>query len=149
MAGKRSHTDRTLEISSSTELLSDVRHFIAREAHEAGFSDDTIANIALAVDEACTNIIKHAYRYDAAGRIRITVSRQSPASGPARFVITILDNGRRFDRESWHAPDMPEYFRLLKPGGLGIMLMMKLMDEVTYGDNGPTNSIRLVKYLPA
>jgi serine/threonine-protein kinase RsbW len=141
--------DRTIEIHSSTELLSDVRRFIASAARDAGFTDDAIASIELAVDEACTNIIKHAYRYDAAGRIRISVSRQSPAAGPARFVITIIDNGRRFDRDSWHAPDMPEYFRRLKPGGLGIMLMTKLMDEVTYGDDGPSNSIRLVKYLPA
>jgi serine/threonine-protein kinase RsbW len=144
------HTDRTLEISSKTELLSDVRRFVADAARDIGFADQDIANIELAVDEACTNIIKHAYRFSPAGRIRVTVSRQQSAGRGPRLVITILDNGRRFDRAAYHTPDMREYFRRLKPGGLGVLLMTKLMDEVNYDtETGTQNSIQLVKYLPS
>jgi serine/threonine-protein kinase RsbW len=53
------------KISASTQNLSDVREFVATHAKNHGFTSRQIADVQLAVDEACTNIIKHAYDYDA------------------------------------------------------------------------------------
>jgi serine/threonine-protein kinase RsbW len=140
--------DLTLEISSKTELLTEVRKFVTDAAKGFGFPDDDISNIELAVDEACTNIIKHAYRYRPDGKIRITISLSRTNDRLKKFVIRILDHGVAFDSSKYTVPDMQEYFKRLKPGGLGIVLMRKLMDEVEYDiQPGISNSIQLVKYL--
>jgi serine/threonine-protein kinase RsbW len=137
---------RNLEIMSRTDMLSDVRAFVSGAAKEFGFGADDVAKIELAVDEACTNIIKHAYRFDPAGKISIQVAfllEKSP-----RFVVSIFDNGMTFDSTKYTAPDMKEYFMQLRHGGLGILLMKKLMDNVEYM-NSPTdgNLIVLTKFL--
>jgi serine/threonine-protein kinase RsbW len=51
-----------LSVNSNTDNLSHIREFTRTSAEKAGFSEDTIGKIILAVDEACTNIIKHAYK---------------------------------------------------------------------------------------
>jgi serine/threonine-protein kinase RsbW len=139
-----------LEVDSRTELLGDMRRFVTDAAREAGFGDADVGSIELAIDEACTNIIKHAYRYDPNGRIEIRTVTIRGNTHPNRFVIEILDSGIPFDAHQYTAPDMGEYFRKLRHGGLGIVLIRKLMDEVEYDIHpGRRNTIRLVKYLPA
>lgn len=148
MVERKKHRDLTLEINSKTELLTDVRKFVSDAAKRFGFLEDDVSKIELAVDEACTNIIKHAYRYDPDGKIKITISRLFSDDQLKKFVIRIFDNGLSFDSSTYPLPDMKEYFKRLKPGGLGIVLMKKLMDEVEYDIKpGISNSIQLVKYL--
>ena len=74
-------------IPSRTENLLEVREFVGTAARSFGFSEEDIANIVLAVDEACTNIIKHAYQYANDREIEVTIlpSQQS-------FEIRIFDN---------------------------------------------------------
>jgi serine/threonine-protein kinase RsbW len=145
----KKHTDHTLEVSSKTEHLGEVRTFIAQAAREFGFTDAVISDIQLAVDEACTNIIKHAYRSHPEGIIRIDVAIANARSTPSKFIVKIFDQGNSFDPTKHPAPDMKEYFRKMTRGGLGIVLMRKLMDEVEYAQlPGNLNAITLVKYLP-
>ncbi len=149
MTPSSSHTAHSLTIESRTERLEDVRGFISREARHFGFDDDIISQIALAVDEACTNIIKHAYRMEPNQNLTVSVSMEN--SGPRRkFVVTILDTGITFDPSGYSAPDMKEYFLQMKHGGLGIVLIRKLMDEVHYSSTpSKANAITMVKYLNA
>jgi serine/threonine-protein kinase RsbW len=134
---------RTLHIESRTERLIAVREFVSNAAREFGFNEEEIGKIALAVDEACTNVIKHAYRYDPNKEITITIRRKSGA-----FEVSILDSGAGFDPGRIPTPDMKEYLTHYRRGGLGIYLMKSLMDKVEYG-NGPgqRNEVRLTKYL--
>ncbi len=132
-------------VLSRTDSLSEMREFIAALARESGFPDDEVANIVLAVDEACTNIIKHAYQYAPDKEIRVTVSRSSKA-----FEIRIEDDGRSFDPSAVHAPDLKEHLTHFRRGGLGVYLMKKLMDDVEYKfQPGKKNQVRLVKHLPS
>ena len=103
----------------------------------------------LSIDEAATNIIKHAYKYNPDGIIEIRVSTLKE-DGHTKFIVDIFDSGISFDSTRYSAPDMKEYFKKLRHGGLGIVLMKKLMDEVDYGHlTENQNTIRLVKYLPS
>ena len=133
----------TIHIESRTEKLIAVREFVSEAARSFGFNDEEVSKIALAVDEACTNIIKHAYQYDPTKDITITVSRKGRA-----FEITILDSGRQFNPGTLTPPDMKEYLTHYRKGGLGVYLMKSLMDKVEYTMNpGKTNEVRLTKYL--
>ncbi len=134
---------RTLHIESRTERLIAVREFVSDEAREFGFTDEDVSKIALAVDEACTNIIKHAYRFDPNRDITVTVKSKNGA-----FEITIHDSGAGFDPSRLQAPDMKDYFSNYRKGGLGVYLMKRLMDKVEYEIKpGKRNEVRLTKYL--
>lgn len=135
-----------MRIESKTEVLADVRLFVSTAAREFGFNDDDVMKIEIAVDEACTNIIKHAYNNRPDGWIHIDVRGQSENSKD-KFIINISDSGKSFNPEHYTAPDMAKYFQKMQRGGLGVFLMKKIMDEVEYGSASPDgNSIRLVKY---
>ena len=148
MSATNRNIDRKLKIASKTEVLAEARSFVGQAAREFGFDDADAMNIEIAVDEACTNIIKHAYKNDPEGWIHIRIS-QHRENGNPRIVIQITDSGKPFDSNSYTAPNMPEYLQKMKRGGLGVLLMKKIMDEVEYfSSSDDNNSIRLVKYLP-
>jgi serine/threonine-protein kinase RsbW len=130
------------KIFSRTSNLLEVREFIGRAARQAGFDEEDVANIVLAVDEACTNIIKHAYQYSPNKEIEINIipSNQS-------FEIRIYDTGRTFDPTTLRPPNLKEQLRQYRRGGLGVYLMKRLMDEVEYNfQPGKRNEVRLIKY---
>jgi serine/threonine-protein kinase RsbW len=134
----------TIHIESRTERLSVVRDFVSDAARAVGFADDDVGKIALAVDEACTNIIKHAYKFDPHQDIAVTVSA---ANGV--FEVRILDHGRTFDPTTVQPPNMKEYLTHFRRGGLGVHLMRSLMDKVEYSIvPGTTNEVRLTKLIP-
>ncbi|MFZ1731504.1 MAG: ATP-binding protein [Bacteroidota bacterium] len=150
MTSQNKHTIQTLQIQSKTELLADMRTFVSDAARQFGFGEGDVGKIELAIDEACTNIIKHAYRYNPDGIIEIRLSVQQGSEKTRKFIVEILDSGVSFDSSKYTAPDMTEYFKKLRHGGLGIVLMKKLMDEVEYGPSvSDRNTIRMIKYLPA
>ena len=118
---------KTLKVKSKTENLSVVRDFISASAAEAGIRTDTIENIILAVDEACTNIIKHAYNSFPDGELIIKTK-----STLSRFVVIIKDFGKTFEPGMIPEPDLQKYYRQRRVGGLGMYLMKNLMDDVKY-----------------
>ncbi len=133
----------TIHIESRTERLSAVREFVSEAARSFGFSEEDVGKIALAVDEACTNVIKHAYKYDPTKEIGISVHTANRA-----FVVSISDNGRAFDPRAIQQPDMKEYMTHFRRGGLGVYLMRSLMDKVEYDiAPGKKNEVRLTKFL--
>ena len=67
------HIKKKLVIKSKTENLSTIREFVSENANDAGLSKEEIDDIILAVDEACTNIIKHAYKSFPDGEIIIAI----------------------------------------------------------------------------
>jgi serine/threonine-protein kinase RsbW len=135
---------RTLDIESRTERLIAVREFVSGMAREFGFGDEDVSKIALAVDEACTNIIKHAYKYEPGHTISVVVRGRNGA-----FEVAIRDTGRKFNPAAITSPDMRDYLEHYRRGGLGVYLMKSLMDSVEY-DIKPdsVNEVRLTKYLP-
>ncbi len=133
----------TITISSRTENLRQAREFVAGLARDFGFDEEIVGMIALAVDEACTNIIKHAYQFAKDHSIEIMVDTDNGA-----FEIRISDDGRSFDPSVIQTPDMKEYLTHFRHGGLGLHLMRSLMDRVDYKSQGNRNVVRMVKQLP-
>lgn len=133
-----------LNIQSKTENLRLVREFISNAARSYGFDDETVDKISLAVDEACTNIIKHSYHFASNEKIEITVR-----TSDGQFEILITDHGKSFDPKTIKNPNMKEYLSRYKKGGLGMYLMRSLMDKVEYNIiEGKKNEVRLIKKLP-
>jgi len=135
--------EKELLVKSTTDNLALIREFTRNSAADCGFSDETIGKIILAVDEACTNIIKHAYKYSPEGNIFLAVKFEE-----RKFFISITDEGKHFDPANVPEPDLVQYYKQKRAGGLGMFLIKKLMDEVNYSTlSGNKNQVVLVKYL--
>jgi serine/threonine-protein kinase RsbW len=133
----------TIHIESRTERLIAVREFVSDAARAFGFKDEEVSKITLAVDEACTNVIKHAYRFDPSQTIHVSVNTDD-----GTFQISIRDTGVQFNPTEVRPPDMKEYLSHYRRGGLGVYLMKSLMDKVEYDiAPGRMNEVRLTKYL--
>ena len=97
----------------------------------------------LAVDEACTNVIKHSYEFAPSKGIDLEVHTRD-----RQFEVVIIHKGRPFDPDSVKTPDMKMYFTQFRRGGLGIHLMRSLMDKVEYRSLPDSrNEVHLVKFL--
>ncbi len=133
--------ERKIELKSKTENLKIIREFVSDFAKEKGFSVKEISDMILAVDEAATNIIKHAYGFDEDKEIIVNVKLENN-----KLEISLIDFGKKFDPDKAKLPDIKESLKLKKSGGLGIYLMKKLMDDVIYEiDNPNYNKITLIK----
>jgi serine/threonine-protein kinase RsbW len=143
LKNKEKNLERSMVVKSSTDNLSIIREFTTSTASDCGCSEELTGKIILAVDEACTNIIKHAYKYSADGDIGISIKFCN-----SNLIIAITDSGEHFNPENVPTPNLAESQKQKKSGGLGIFLMKKLMDEVNYKilkDN--RNQVELVKHL--
>ncbi|MBK6538486.1 MAG: ATP-binding protein [Ignavibacteria bacterium] len=130
-------------LASSTKNLSLLRNFIESKAIDFGFDESTIIQIILSVDEACTNIIKHAHKYNENEQIEIETKTDK-----TEFRIIIKYKGNGFDPNDLNSPDMKEYFSKFKVGGLGVPIMKKFMNKIEYvHKNSDYNSLTLIKVL--
>ena len=142
LAANNKHINE-LVVKSRTENLAIIRDFVSINSSEAGLSTDDIENVMLAVDEACTNIIKHAYHLNPEGEISIKIERNAD-----KILISIIDYGSTFNPESVPDPDLQKYYRNGRVGGLGMYLMKTLMDDVKYiSVPGKYNKVLLSKYI--
>jgi len=132
-----------LKIPSQTDNLDLIRSFVAGIAKKVGFNDEEVNKIELAVDEACTNVIEHAYQHDETKDIDIAIK-----IGLQKLTVVVIDQGKSFNVRQIKLPDMKDYLAELRVGGLGIYLMKTLMDEVDYQSKpGNRNEVRMVKYI--
>jgi anti-sigma regulatory factor (Ser/Thr protein kinase) len=130
----------SLVIPSGTEFLGVVREVAKRAALLAGFDEAAAESVALAVDECATNVIKHAYQ----GRADQTVElRLEYRDGELR--IDVIDSGPPAEPRPLPELDLERYAAERRKGGLGVHLMDRIMDSVTYSRAGRGNCCRLVK----
>ena len=133
-----------LKLPSESEVLEIIRYIVSRVAKGAGFGEEDVNKIELAVDEACANVVKHAYRPDESERpisIDIIVDAKS-------LTVIVADRGKGFNLARVKTPDLAKYIKQGIAGGLGIHLMKSLMDEVDFEIKpGVGNQVRLVKHI--
>lgn len=132
----------TRKFPSHLENLKDIGDFVVKQAKIAGFDDAEVYAVQLAVDEAATNIIEHAYEGEGVGDIELTCELMSNG-----IKVVLHDHGQPFDPGSLPTPALNVPLDQLKPRGLGVFLIHQMMDEVNYKfspKNG--NILTMVKY---
>jgi serine/threonine-protein kinase RsbW len=132
---------RTLTVPARFEYLATIADFIAAAGQEADFDQDTIFHVQMAVDEACSNVIEHAYQGQDKGEITLCCDCQD-----GEWVITVHDTGRPFDPAAVPEPNLNVNLDDIKTGGLGLYFMHQLMDQVEFTFNEEKgNKLRMVK----
>lgn len=130
-----------LVISGHFKNLAKIDQFVEQVSLQAGFDDSSIYNVRMAVDEACTNIIEHAYGGEGKGAIRLVCELQGEG-----LLITIYDQGQRFDPTTIRDLDTNAPLEARSSNGMGVFLMRQLVDTVTYQFNTPEgNQLMLFK----
>ena len=131
----------TLHVPSSTQNLAVIREFVNSIGVQAGLDGMDISKVELAVDEACANVIEHAYGQDISKEVVIRATFDDEA-----LRITVRDTGRGFDPDSVQQAEIERLVAERKSGGLGMRLMKQLMDEVRYEiEPGHKNELHMMK----
>jgi len=100
---------------------------VSKWAQEAGFDEGTLYEIQLAVDEACANVVDHAYEGTDPGDIEVTCCLEDRC-----LTIRVRDWGKGFELASVDEPDLNAPLEERSLGGLGLFLVKKMMDTVEF-----------------
>ena len=132
-----------LQVPSSTENLALIREFVGSTAQQAGFDTSETAKLELAVDEACANVIEHAYGHDVTKEVVVRVTLDDET-----LSIDIEDTGSGFDPGAIDQEELEQLISKRRTGGLGMRLMKTVMDEVRYEiEPGKKNALHMKKRL--
>ena len=146
-----------LKMPAGTFYLELVRNVTVNLAEKAGFSKEDLSEIEMAVDEALTNVIEHAYTGNKDVGFNNFKTCKNSFSFPVelrvkadqeRILVILRDKGKRFDFDSYGKIDLDDYLSEMKAGGLGVCIIRTFMDKVEYkhrDDSG--NELRMIKYL--
>lgn len=131
-----------LKIPSQSDNLSIIRDVVSKVARRIGFNTDEASKIELAVDEACTNVIKHAYPNNSNQMIEVSIKVDRK-----KLIIIVADKGKGFNPDEIKLPDLNESIKEGRKGGLGLCLIKTLMDKVEFEIKpGSKNKVKMIKY---
>ncbi|MBI4788496.1 MAG: ATP-binding protein [Chloroflexi bacterium] len=131
----------SLSVKSQVENLAEIADFVEQAASASGLNEKQIYDVQMAVDEACTNVIEHAYHGWREGTIDLTCEQRGK-----EFVVVIQDWGDPFDPSKVAKPRTHESLARRHVGGLGLFFMRKLMDRVEFDfSSGQGNRLTMVK----
>lgn len=132
-----------LTVPSRLDQLTTISEFVAQASQQARLDERTTFHIQMAVDEACTNVIQHAYQGTESGEIILTCRWTEDT-----FTVTVQDHGRPFDPSAIPPPDLSTDLEQRREGGLGLYFMRRLMDEVRFEfDAERGNTVTMIKHI--
>lgn len=129
-----------LSVNSDVERLAEIADFVEDAARSCGLDDSQVYDVQMAVDEACTNVIQHAYHNNPDETIEITCECQGK-----EFVVLIRDYGDPFDPTKVPKPKTQDPLARRSIGGLGMFFMRKMMDRVDFKFSPSGNQLTMVK----
>ena len=137
---RNSSFSKTKSFPGRYASLARIGDFVRKIAQDAGFESFAVYSIEMAVDEACSNIIEHAYEGEGKGDIRCTCSVTEEA-----MQVTIKDRGKPFDPSRVPPPNLSKNIDDRQAHGLGLHFIRKWMDEVQFLSKGAENILTMVK----
>ena len=134
---------REMDIAATLENLDAVMAFVDQQLEEAGCSMKTQMQIDIAVEEVYVNIAHYAYNPEVGGvTIRVQIEEE-----PLAVILTFIDKGKPYDPLAKEDPDVTLAVEDRQIGGLGIFMVKKSMDNISYEYNEGRNILTLKKKL--
>jgi serine/threonine-protein kinase RsbW len=131
----------SFEFPADTAVLGEIATAVGKAGLEAGFDEVEVGEIQLAADEACTNTIMHGLDRDPAKQFRLILDWQ-----PEIITISILEYGKPFDPDAVKNHHVKGILDENKIGGLGLLLVYKMMDDVDYSmDETGLKTLRMIR----
>lgn len=132
--------EREIKIANNVDEIPRLANFVEELGAELDLSPAMVMNINLALEEAVVNIILYAYPQDQLHEIRLKVT----ASGE-QLIFLLTDSGMSFDPTQVPEADVTLPLEERPIGGLGVFLIRKIMNEVTYERIGGENKLTMKK----
>ncbi len=132
--------ESTLALNVTIADLPEILAFVDSACQQVGMGPDLCFDLQLAVEEACTNVIEHAYQGHG-GELSICFETRNDD-----IVITLRDHGQAFDPTSIACPDTSMPLTKRPIGGLGLHLMYQLMDEIGFSFELDGNTLTMIKH---
>jgi serine/threonine-protein kinase RsbW len=132
-----------LKLSCCTSALVELRSFLQRSLEAYGFSEVDRHQVTLAVEEVCTNLIIHSHASNPKEVIYLEVKELEK-----KLAIEITDKGDAFNLLEYEVPDLKKVIEEKRKGGIGILLVKKIMDEIEFESKNGKNTCRLIKKIP-
>ncbi|MFY0599412.1 MAG: ATP-binding protein [Cyclobacteriaceae bacterium] len=130
-----------LTISCSKSNLLKIRQFVTDMLALYNVQELEAHKIVLAVDEVCANLIIHSNNCNPDHKIHLKVEHPSNT----KIVFTIKDTGISFNYKSYQEPSIDEIVSSKRKGGVGLMLVKRIMDEVEFSHQENCNICTLTK----
>lgn len=132
-----------ITIGCQKDELIKVRQFTSDILEQHNVPDLQAHKLVLAVDEVCANLIIHANNCDPQNYIKFEILVK-----PTQITFTFRDEGVGFDINQYEAPSLNELVSTRRQGGLGLMLVKRIMDKIEFSTEKNHNICRLIKTYP-
>lgn len=133
-----------LNLSCCTSALVELRSFLQLSLKTYGFSEVDRHQLVLAVEEVCANLIIHSHACNPKELIYLEVKELKK-----KLSIEITDKGDAFNLLEYEVPDLKKVIEEKRKGGIGILLVKKIMDEIEFESKNGKNTCRLIKKFPS
>lgn len=124
----------------SKEKLRDIRRFVKSTLDKQGFSEIDVSTLVLAIDEVCANLIIHGHSCAANESFDIEIDVKG-----SHLVFDIIDTSDMFDINKYEEPSIEDIIKKQRKGGLGLMLVKRIMDDIEVITSTKKSICRLVK----
>ena len=131
-----------IKIACSTENLKEVRKFVNSTLSELHISENEISMIVLAVDEICANRIIHSNKSNKNNQLEVEISDKLEG-----LLFNIKDTGDFYDNTTQEDPDINNLIKEKRKGGIGLMLVRRIMDSIEVKKEDPYTTYTLFKKL--
>ncbi len=129
------------KVPCKKEKLRDIRSFVKDILEKHGLSEIDSSTLVLAIDEVCANLIIHSHECNAKDSIEIVVKVES-GSG---IIFDIIDKAEIFDIDGYKEPKLEDIIKKQRKGGLGLILVKRIMDEIQIVQESSKNICRMTK----
>ncbi len=131
----------SIQIYCARENLVKVRKFIAESLKATSLSDIEVNTLVLAVDEVCANVIIHSAECDHKKTLQVFTNIRANEA-----IFEVIDKGEGYDLRNHIMPQLNDIIKARKKGGVGLLLVQKIMDKIDFIPNTKGNIIRLIKH---
>jgi len=121
--------------------LREVRAFVEKVLKFHGMEDLEAYPIILAVDEVCANLIIHSHYCNEVESFELSINYKEKSE----IIFEIIDEGLSFTFNQYSEPDLNEIVQNKKKGGLGLMLVQRIMDSIEFGKKNNKNTCTMCK----
>ena len=127
--------------SCSKEQLKSIRAFVNSSLNNHGLSDIDISTLVLAIDEVCANLIIHSHHCDPSHFLDLVINVQNGQG----ITFEIIDQGMGFDINQYIEPTVTELIKRKRKGGIGLILVKRIMDDIQFLKVNDKNTCKLFK----
>lgn len=129
-----------LQVPYSVENLKDIRSFVSKRLQELSIPELEINMLVLAVDEVCANMIIHSSHANKGEQLELRIKDEREGVS-----FEIKDHGAPFDPNTYEVPEIDDIIKTKRKGGLGLMLVKRIMDKIEYKRENNYTILRLFK----